>query len=142
MLQQTESVPLLTLTNLQTLYATGQLTPSQLVKTIAVNLASRGDDGIWITTLAIATLLARAAELESIAPAQRQHYPLWGMPFSVKDCIDVAGLRTSAACPAFAYQATHTNPVIQCLMDAGAILIGKTNLDQFATGLVGIRTGF
>ncbi len=118
------------------------MTPSQLVKTIAGNLASRGDDGIWITTLAIAALLARADELESIAPAQRQHYPLWGIPFSVKDCIDVAGLPTSAACPAFAYEATQTNPVIQALMDAGAILIGKTNLDQFATGLVGIRTGY
>ena len=142
MQQQTESVPLLTLVNLQTFYATGQLTPSQLVTTIAGNLASRGDDGIWITTLALEEMLARATELESIAPAQRQHYPLWGIPFSVKDCIDVAGLPTSAACPAFAYEATHTNPVIQALMEAGAILIGKTNLDQFATGLVGIRTGY
>ena len=140
--QPPASVPLLTLPHLQQVYATGQLTPSQLVRTIADKLANRGDDGIWITTLAIAALLARAAELETIDPAQRQHYPLWGIPFSVKDCIDVAGLPTSAACPAFAYEATHTNPVIQALMDAGAILIGKTNLDQFATGLVGIRTGY
>ncbi|MEL7227091.1 MAG: allophanate hydrolase, partial [Cyanobacteria bacterium J06576_12] len=68
--------------------------------------------------------------------------PLWGIPFSVKDCIDVAGLPTSAGCPGFVYTATHTNPTVQNLLDAGAILIGKTNLDQFATGLVGIRTGY
>ncbi len=142
MRQQSESVPLLTLPHLQHVYATGQLTPSQLVEAISAHLTRRGNDGIWITTLTRADLLVRATELETIAKAQRRHYPLWGIPFSVKDCIDVAGLPTSAACPAFAYEATQTNPVIQSLLDAGAMLIGKTNLDQFATGLVGIRTGY
>ena len=137
-----ESGLLLTLPNLQHCYATGQLTPAQVVKAIAAPLKDRGDDGIWITIVSTEELLAQAAELEAMDQRQRQQRPLWGIPFSVKDCIDVAGLPTSAACPKFAYTATHTNPVIQTLLDAGAILIGKTNLDQFATGLVGIRTGY
>ena len=68
--------------------------------------------------------------------------PLAGVPFAVKDNIDVAGLPTTAACPAFAYRAEQTAPVVQRLLDAGAVLIGKTNLDQFATGLAGSRTPY
>jgi allophanate hydrolase len=68
--------------------------------------------------------------------------PLGGVPFAVKDSIDVAGMQTTVACPAFAYKATTTAPVVQRLLDAGAILVGKTNLDQFATGLVGTRSPY
>jgi allophanate hydrolase len=64
------------------------------------------------------------------------------VPFAVKDNIDVAGLPTTAACPDFAYTASETAPAVQRLLDAGAILIGKTNLDQFATGLVGVRSPY
>ncbi len=64
------------------------------------------------------------------------------MPFAVKDNIDVAGLPTTAACPAFAYTAGATAPAVQRLLDAGAILVGKTNLDQLATGLVGTRSPY
>ncbi|MEO0488416.1 MAG: allophanate hydrolase [Cyanobacteria bacterium J06659_2] len=140
--QQPESGLLLTLSHLQHGYTTGQLPPSQLVRKITADLENRGDDGIWITTSSTEELLARASELEAMDDEQRQSCPLWGIPFSVKDCIDISGWPTSAACPEFAYHATQTNPVIQMLLDAGAILIGKTNLDQFATGLVGIRTGY
>jgi allophanate hydrolase len=66
--------------------------------------------------------------------------PLWGMPFAVKDNIDVAGLPTTAACPAFAYAPTANATPIARLRAAGAIVIGKTNLDQFATGLNGTRS--
>lgn len=132
----------LTLSHLEQHYGSGAIAPTHVVKAILASLENRGDDGIWITTLSPDALLDRAAELESMDEPQRQHHPLWGIPFSVKDCIDVAGLPTSAACPGFAYTAVHTNPVVQKLIDAGAILIGKTNLDQFATGLVGIRTGY
>jgi allophanate hydrolase len=68
--------------------------------------------------------------------------PLWGIPFAVKDNIDVAGLQTTAACPAFAYTAKVSATVVERALAAGALLIGKTNLDQFATGLVGVRTPY
>lgn len=142
MSQSQESDLLLTISNLYHGYATGDLTPSQVVEAIATALTTHGDDGIWITTISMKKLLERAVELEAMDETERQRCPLWGMPFSVKDCIDVTGLPTTSACPAFAYNATQTNPMVQTILDAGAILIGKTNLDQFATGLVGVRTGY
>ncbi|MEM8614558.1 MAG: allophanate hydrolase [Cyanobacteria bacterium P01_H01_bin.105] len=142
MTQQTDTDILLTISSLQKSYTQGSLTPIQVVKTILTKLKQREDDGIWTCTLSEETLIKRALALTNLSADQRSQLPLWGIPFSVKDCIDVAGIPTSAACPAFAYNATHTNPAVQKLLDAGAILIGKTNLDQFATGLVGIRTGY
>ena len=68
--------------------------------------------------------------------------PLGGVPFAVKDNIDVAGLPTTAGCPAFAYTPTAHAAVVQRLVDAGAIVVGKTNMDQFATGLVGVRSPY
>ena len=67
---------------------------------------------------------------------------LYGVPFSVKDCIDVATMQTTAACPGFAYTAQRSATVVERLLGAGAILIGKTNLDQFQSGLVGTRTPY
>jgi Asp-tRNA(Asn)/Glu-tRNA(Gln) amidotransferase A subunit family amidase len=64
------------------------------------------------------------------------------VPFAVKDNIDVEGMPTTAACPAFSYVATSTAPAVRRLIDAGAVLVGKTNMDQFATGLVGTRSPF
>ena len=68
--------------------------------------------------------------------------PLYGIPVAVKDNIDVAGLPTTAACPAFAYTPAHDATSVARLRAAGAIVIGKTNLDQFATGLVGVRSPY
>ncbi|GHC57331.1 allophanate hydrolase [Roseibacillus persicicus] len=68
--------------------------------------------------------------------------PLWGIPFLVKDNIDVAGWETTAACPDYAYVAEEDSAVVALLRKAGAICLGKTNLDQFATGLVGVRTPY
>ncbi|HVY17780.1 MAG TPA: allophanate hydrolase [Rhodopila sp.] len=97
------------------------------------------DPAIWITRLPDAAILARARALEAEGPMGR---PLWGVPFAVKDNIDVAGLPTTAACPGFAYVAETDAPAVRRLLDAGALLIGKTNLDQFATGLVGTRSPY
>jgi len=78
----------------------------------------------------------------ALAAARAAKGPLAGRPFAVKDNIDVAGLPTTAACPAFSYVAKRTAPAVQKLLDAGAVLVGKTNLDQFATGLVGTRSPY
>ena len=77
-----------------------------------------------------------------MAQAGPQGKPLFGVPFAVKDNIDVAGLPTTAACPAFAYKPQRSAFVVERLVAAGAIPIGKTNLDQFATGLVGVRSPY
>lgn len=96
---------------------------------------------VWITRAAPEAVLAAARAVDArIAAGER--LALAGVPFAVKDNIDVAGLPTTAACPAFAYAPSETAPVVQRLLDAGAILLGKTNLDQFATGLVGARSPF
>jgi allophanate hydrolase len=92
-------------------------------------------DGVWISTFSPAQLRARAEEIDP-------ELPLAGMPFAVKDNIDVAGLPTTAACPDFEYRPERNAPVVQRLIDAGAIVVGKTNLDQFATGLTGTRSPY
>ena len=86
-------------------------------------------------------LRTRAAECTDPA-LRRQRYPLLGVPFAVKDNIDIAGQPTTAACPAFTHTASDNANVVQRLLDAGAVWIGKTNLDQFATGLVGTRSPY
>lgn len=98
-------------------------------------IRERGDDGVWISVVDEADLRAHAATV----PAG---LPLSGLTFAVKDNIDVAGLATTAACPDFAYLPRDTAPVVRRLLDAGALLVGKTNLDQFATGLTGARSPY
>ena len=96
---------------------------------------------VWIKPAPAAEVLAQARSVDTrVAAGER--LPLAGAPFAVKDNIDVAGLPTTAACPAFLYRPAETAPVVERLIAAGAVLIGKTNLDQFATGLVGTRTPF
>jgi allophanate hydrolase len=123
-------------------YAAGTLAPSNLVDAIFDSIAARGDDGVWICLAEREKALARARYLEELPAAERARLPLWGVPFSVKDCIDVAGLPTTAACPAFSYLPARSNLAVQRLLAAGGILIGKTNMDQFATGLVGVRSPY
>jgi allophanate hydrolase len=100
---------------------------------------AHADPAIWIARLPDEAVLAAARALEAEGPRGR---PLWGMTFAVKDNIDVAGLPTTAACPDFAYQPAASAPAVQRLLDAGALLVGKTNLDQFATGLSGVRSPY
>ena len=103
-------------------------------------ISERGADGVWISVADEEAVLARCAGLAEVDDPST--LPLWGIPFGVKDSIDIAGWPTTLACPAYAYVATETAPVVQRLLDAGAVLIGKTNLDQFATGLNGTRTPY
>jgi allophanate hydrolase len=94
---------------------------------------------VWITRLSRDRVLAYATALD---PGDRDTLPLFGVPFVLKDNIDLAGVPTTAGCPDFSYVPTRTSPVVQRLIDAGAIPLGKTNLDQFATGLVGTRSPY
>lgn len=126
--------------SLEAAYDNRTLTPSGVVSAIYDEIASAGHQPVWISLLDRAGNLARAHALES-DPAARS-LPLYGIPFAVKDNFDVAGLMTTAACPAYARVAAETATVVQKLLDAGAILIGKTNMDQFATGLVGTRSPY
>src|ERR1700691_1429971 len=100
----------------------------------------QGERPVWITLVPKERNLLRAAELETSSSARA--LPLFGIPFAVKDNFDVEGLPTTAACPAFTHQAAETATAVKRLLDAGAILIGKTNMDQFATGLVGTRSPY
>ncbi|THD43536.1 MAG: allophanate hydrolase [Bradyrhizobium sp.] len=104
-----------------------------------VTAAEAQDPAIWISRVDRETLLAQAAALDARGPAG---LPLFGVPFAVKDNIDVAGLPTTAACPDFAYSPGRSATVVERLVAAGAFVVGKTNLDQFATGLVGVRSPY
>ncbi|MEN8194993.1 MAG: allophanate hydrolase [Pseudomonadota bacterium] len=129
----------LELGGLTRLYRDGGLTPGALVAGLIERVDARGDDKVWIHRISDADLMARAKALEETNP---EGLPLYGIPFAIKDNMDVAGLTTTAGCPAYAYVAEETAPAVARLLDAGAILVGKTNLDQFATGLVGVRTPY
>lgn len=96
---------------------------------------------VWISRAAPEALLAAARAIDARVAAG-EHLPLAGVPYAAKDNIDVAGFETTAACPAFVYQPEHSAGVIERLEAAGAICVGKTNLDQFATGLVGVRSPY
>ena len=134
--------PSLSLGSLTRAYAEGMATPASHCRGVLQRIHERGDDGVWITVAPESEVTARCVELEALGPADRARLPLFGVPFGVKDSIDVAGWPTTLACPDYSYLAVETAPVVQLLLDAGAVLIGKTNLDQFATGLNGTRSGY
>ncbi|MDR5856171.1 allophanate hydrolase [Caballeronia sp. LZ062] len=127
-------------------YARGDIDPLQVVASTLARIEASDRPEAWTFVVSASALEATAAalarELADIGAALLARKPLFGVPFAVKDNIDIAGLPTTAACPAFAYTPDETAFAVQRLIDAGAILIGKTNLDQFATGLVGTRSPF
>ncbi|GAA5138429.1 allophanate hydrolase [Alloalcanivorax gelatiniphagus] len=116
-------------------YRRKKLTPVSAMKALST-LLQDSERALWIHLLDESSLLAQAERLSDPS------LPLYGVPFAVKDNIDVGSLPTTAACPAYAYTAKETAPAVQALLDAGAILVGKTNLDQLATGLVGVRSPY
>lgn len=95
----------------------------------------------WISRVPEEELRQKARQIDERV-ASGESLPLAGVPVAVKDNIDVAGLETTAACPAFAYRAELSAPVVERLLEAGALIVGKTNLDQFASGLVGTRSPY
>lgn len=119
-------------------YAAG-VSPADVVDECFRRIESIGDPGIFLHLFVPALV---RAEAEALGPFNPETKPLWGVPFAIKDNIDAAGAPTTAGCPEFTYIAEQDAFVVAALRDAGAILIGKTNLDQFATGLVGVRTPY
>ncbi len=130
----------LDLTSVSQALAAGD-TARAFARRVLDRVAGPGTEGIWIHRREPEAVAAEAAALDA-RRAAGEALPLFGVPFAVKDNIDVEGLPTTAACPGFAYRAERSAPVVQRLQAAGALLIGKTNLDQFATGLVGTRSPY
>ncbi|MEN3265431.1 amidase family protein, partial [Pseudonocardia sp.] len=120
----------------------GTLSVHDVVDLVLRRIDARGPDAVWISQVEPAALHARAAELEALRAVGGELPPLFGVPFAVKDNIDLAGSPTTAACPAFAYTPQRDAGAVGRLLDAGAIAVGKTNLDQFATGLNGTRSPY
>ena len=127
------------LSSLKAAYAEGARVEDVIVEVLR-RVEAYGDPAVWIACVDAETLLARARELDALSREARGQLALFGVPFAVKDNIDVAGLPTTAACPAYASQPKESAEVVKHLAAAGALVIGKTNLDQFATGLVGTRS--
>ena len=133
----------LTIASLGVAYRSRALRPSDVVDTILQRIAAQAGDNVWISRLPEAMLRDQAAALDRRQSDGRcADLPLFGIPFAIKDNIDLAGIPTTAACPDFAYLPRKSATAVQRLNDAGAIAIGKTNLDQFATGLVGTRSPY
>ena len=117
----------------------GTMTPAQTVARSYQRIRDHNDPAIFISLRDEKDALAEAEALTTKDAAQ---LPLFGVPVAVKDNIDALGMPTTAACPAFSYMPTHDSTAVAKLRAAGAIIIGKTNLDQFATGLVGVRSPY
>ena len=126
---------------LRNAYASG-LAPRHLVDEVERRVATYADPALFLSRPKPSSLAARASQLGALDARMRNSLPLFGMPFVVKDNIDVAGMPTTAACPEFAYTPVRSAAVVERLEAAGAILIGKSNLDQFAAGLVGVRSPY
>ena len=130
----------LTLAGLQAIYKKGEASPVEVVGAVLGRIEASTDKAVWISLRPRDDLMREAADL--LAQGRSSDKPLWGIPFAVKDNIDFAGLPVTAACPAFAYEPETDAFAVARLRAAGAILIGKTNLDQFATGLNGTRSPY
>lgn len=117
----------------------GTITPAQTVARTYQRIRDHNDPAIFIS---LRDEKDAIAEAEKLAARDATSLPLYGVPVAVKDNIDALGFPTTAACPAFSYTPTHDSTAVERLRAAGAIIIGKTNLDQFATGLVGVRSPY
>lgn len=123
--------------SLQVGYASGNVKPSDVAAALKRRIADHAGRNIWIHVSE--TLLANAKALDARDPGS---LPLYGIPFALKDNIDIAGVPTTAGCPEFTYTPDGSSPVAHKLLEAGALFVGKANMDQFATGLNGTRSPY
>ena len=128
-----------TLPEILAAHRAGTRTPEETVARSFARIRAHDDPAIFIT---LRDESEAAAEAKALAASRNVDLPLYGVPVAIKDNIDVAHVPTTAACPAFAYVPARDATVVAKLRQAGAIVIGKTNLDQFATGLVGVRSPY
>lgn len=129
----------LNIKDLKAKYLSGETTVKEVVSSVLEKIEQTRDYNIWIYTLNEEELSPYLKNLENKNP---KDLPLYGIPFAIKDNIDLVGIPTTAACPEFSYIPKKSAFVVEKLIQAGAIPIGKTNLDQFATGLVGTRSPY
>lgn len=127
----------LSISQLHKAYSNGELSPATLIKQLTEQ--ANQQEAVWLHVLSAQEL---APYLKALESKSLETHPLYGVPFAIKDNIDLAGIPTTAACPEFTYTPENSAFVVEQLIAAGAIPIGKTNLDQFATGLVGTRSPF
>ncbi len=120
-------------------YRAGRATPAAVMAQLLDAADAAAPRNLWITRLTRSEVMAHVRALERHAATE---LPLYGIPFVIKDNIDLAGVPTTAGCPDYAYTPARSATVVERLMAAGAIPLGKTNLDQFATGLVGTRSPY
>jgi allophanate hydrolase len=127
-------------------YRARATTPSEMLRALLARIDTCGRDEVWISRAPADALMAQALALDALLARSGcdllDRYPLFGIPFAVKDNIDVAGLTTTAACPEFAYVPERSASAVERLLQGHALCLGKTNLDQFATGLVGTRSPY
>lgn len=129
----------LDITTLLSGYENGDFSPSEIIDLVLTRIDSQTDYNIWITRLSADAIQPYLERLQHFSPKE---LPLYGVPFAIKDNIDLANVPTTAGCPEYTYTTTAHAAVVGQLIDAGAIPVGKTNLDQFATGLVGTRSPY
>lgn len=129
----------LLISELRRAYLNQEKTPEQVMMACLEKIQNDAASNAWISVLAAHEL---QAYLEQLATKPIADHPLWGIPFAIKDNIDLQGCKTTAACPDYAYEPTESAFVVAQLIKAGAIPLGKTNMDQFATGLVGTRSPY
>lgn len=133
----TQPLQNMSISALRSAYSNGDTTPQKVMANIRVRSATFENHNIWIHLLSESE---QEGYLSSLQNKNMEDHPLWGIPFAIKDNIDLAGIPTTAACEAFSNTPKTSAKVVQQLIDAGAIPVGKTNLDQFATGLNGTRS--
>lgn len=129
----------LTFPGLRHAFEQGRLLPKDLVAELRRRADAAADHNVWIHRLTDTEL---APYIDGLGDLDIARAPLWGVPFAIKDNIDLEDVPTTAGCPGYAYTPERSAAVVQRLVDAGAIPLGKTNMDQFATGLVGTRTPY
>lgn len=130
-------MPTLVVSELLSAYRMHRIEPEMFFRKLLQRIDAAAEHHVWITRLSEAQVMQYVIALRD---RTLDELPLYGVPFVIKDNIDLAGVPTTAACPAFAYTPERSATVVQRLIDAGAIPLGKANMDQFATGLVGTRS--